>query len=92
MPKISNDTVVVAYDIADDERREELRDYLKSIGANARTESVFEFEYAPPLTPKYEKFIREIQKIIDRDDEDRVYVWDLDDGQLRRVAVHRLKS
>lgn len=90
MPKISPMTVIVAYDIEDDDVRDGLREYLvESLGARRRTYSVYEFVYDPPATPEYGKIMRTVRKMIDPD-EDRVYLWDIDDDTFRRIAVHRL--
>lgn len=89
MPKISNLSVIIAYDIADDDRRSELEDYLTDrLGATQRTRSVYEYKYAPP--PSYKKVLVDIRAIIEPDDGDEVFAWDLEDGQLRRIAVHQL--
>jgi CRISPR/Cas system-associated endoribonuclease Cas2 len=90
MPRISNLTIIVAYDLADDDRRSELEDYLTEVlGGVGRTESVYEFKYTPP--PKYPRILQEIRAILEPEEGDVVFVWDLDDdARLRRIAVHDL--
>jgi len=90
MAKINRDSIIVAYDVSDDDARAELEEYLTdSLGATRRTESVYEFVYSPP--PRYPEVLRQIRDLIDPDDGDRAYVWDINEGSFRRIAVHKLR-
>ena len=91
MPSISSMTVVVAYDIEDNEKRKAVASYiLDTLGGERRTESVFEFVYSPPITPPYANIMRELRKNLRPDEGDQMYVWDVDKGTFRRLAVHTL--
>ncbi len=92
MPRISGATVIVAYDIGDDDTRSAVQEYLEdTVGATQRTESVYEFRYSPPVTPEFGRIVRRLRKIISPSVGDRLYVWDLEAGSLRRLAVHAIQ-
>lgn len=87
MPSINNLTVVVAYDIADADRRNSISEYiLDTLSGERRTESVYEFVYNPPLIPKYPIILQTLRAMMDaRSDE--IYLWDFDNGNLRRIEL-----
>jgi|JI10StandDraft_1071094.scaffolds.fasta_scaffold282833_2 CRISPR-associated endonuclease Cas2 len=91
MPNISNDTVIIAYDVTDDDVRTELREYLKyDLGAKRRTESVYEFIFDSSQMPKYKAILMKLSSVLSQDITAKAYAWDFDNGQLRRIAIHDL--
>ncbi|NCO38877.1 MAG: CRISPR-associated endonuclease Cas2 [Armatimonadetes bacterium CG_4_9_14_3_um_filter_66_14] len=88
MARISPLTVVVAYDIGDEEVRDNVRDFLEELGAVQRTESVYEFIYTSP--PDFETIMARLRSMIEPEAGDLLYTWDLENGALRRIAVHKL--
>ena len=91
MARISPLTVVVAYDLGDKDVRDSVRDFLEEeLAAVERTESVYELIYAPP--PDFVTTLRRLRSMIDPEAGDLLYVWDLEKGALRRIAVHKLRT
>ncbi len=87
MALISSMTVLVSYDILDDRARASLRAYLTDVlGAEQRGESVYEFIYRPP--PQFLSIIQALKTFVDDETGDEIYVWDLEKGRLRRLALH----
>lgn len=89
MVKISPLSVIVAYDIADDERRDDVVSYLETtLNAERYTESVFEFAYSG--NPLFDTILKAMRGKIVPAEGDKIFAWDYDSG-LRRIAVHELK-
>ena len=87
MPNINKLTVIVAYDIADADRRNSIAEYiLDTLSGERKTESVYEFVYNPPLIPKFPTILQTLREMMDAR-QDEIYLWDIDNGNLRRIEL-----
>jgi hypothetical protein len=91
MPNINNDSIIVAYTIADAPRRNELHNFMiKSLGATQQIGLVYEFVYRPNITGKYADIVTYIRQRLRPELGDRAFFWDLHNGSLRRMDIHQI--